>query len=104
MRTIIHVLASVNIDYIDYMYRLLSKLVSKVIGNIASCFYFLSLLDSYAIGYSDFGRGEGLIHLSNFACDGSEDRLFDCGASPIGQHFCHHGEDAGLICQGNACC
>ena len=59
-----------------------------------------SLAASYAIGFSDFGRGEGLIHLSNFACDGTEDRLFDCGANPIGQHFCNHAEDAGIICEG----
>ena len=63
---------------------------------------FLSTLhaDSLAIGYGDFGSGEGFIHLSNFVCDGTEDTLFDCGASPVGQHFCNHGEDAGVICEG----
>ena len=57
-------------------------------------------LDSLAIGYGDFGSGEGFIHLSNIVCTGTEDRLFDCGGSPVGQHFCNHGEDAGVICEG----
>ena len=56
--------------------------------------------DSLAIGYGDFGIGEGFIHLSNLICDGTEDRLFDCGGSPVGQHFCNHAEDAGVICEG----
>lgn len=60
--------------------------------------------DSLAIGYGDFGSGEGFIHLSNIICDGTEETLFDCGASPVGQHFCNHGEDAGVICEGISAC
>ena len=64
-------------------------------------FFFLPFCsDSLAIGYGDFGSGEGFIHLSNIVCTGTEDRLFDCGGSPVGQHFCNHNEDAGVICEG----
>ena len=56
--------------------------------------------DSYAIGFADFGRGEGPILLSNVNCDGTEDRLFDCGANPIGDNNCNHGQDAGVFCEG----
>ena len=72
-------------------------------GQLAILYYIFYSSDSLAIGYGDFGIGEGFIHLSNFICDGTEDSLFDCGASPVGQHFCNHGEDAGVICEGIRC-
>ena len=32
------------------------------------------------------------------ACVGTESRLVDCPANPIGSHNCVHGEDAGVGC------
>ncbi len=31
-------------------------------------------------------------------CGGTEARLFDCRASPLGVHNCEHSEDAGVRC------
>ena len=46
------------------------------------------------------GRAAGTvpIHLDNVRCSGSEARLFDCPANPIGTHNCAHSEDAGVRC------
>lgn len=38
------------------------------------------------------------IYLDNVRCSGSEARLFDCPANPIGTHNCVHNEDAGVRC------
>ena len=70
-------------------------------GVVVATNYILHFLtDSLAIGFGDFGSGEGFIHLSNIVCAGTEERLFDCGGSPVGQHLCVHSEDAGIICEG----
>ena len=39
------------------------------------------------------------IHLDNVRCAGTESRLFDCPANPLGTHNCAHSEDAGVRCQ-----
>ena len=36
-------------------------------------------------------------------CTGTETRLVDCPALPIGTHNCGHTEDAGVTCQPNTC-
>ena len=46
-----------------------------------------------------FGSGSGRIWLDNVRCNGSEARLIDCPADPIGSHDCGHSEDAGVRCQ-----
>lgn len=46
-----------------------------------------------------FGRGTGLILLDNVRCTGSEARLADCPANPVGDHNCMHREDAGVMCR-----
>ena len=49
-----------------------------------------------------FGQGSGPIFLDDVNCDGSEKTLISCSTgSPIGQHNCNHGEDAGVRCPGN---
>ena len=55
---------------------------------------------SIAIGFGDFGRGEGLIFFSQVDCNGDEDNLYSCGRQEISQHSCTHGQDAGVICIG----
>lgn len=45
-----------------------------------------------------FGQGSGPIWLDNVACTGTEARLIDCAANPIGVHNCGHNEDAGTRC------
>ena len=45
-----------------------------------------------------FGQGTGPIWLDDVACTGTEARLIECGARPIGVHNCNHNEDAGTRC------
>ena len=46
-----------------------------------------------------FTNGAGQIWLDDVQCRGTETRLIDCPASPIGTHNCAHFEDAGVRCQ-----
>ena len=46
-----------------------------------------------------FGPGTGNIWLDQVACAGTEARLADCPANPIGTHDCVHQEDASVRCQ-----
>ena len=45
-----------------------------------------------------FGAGTGPIFLDDVGCRGTELRLVNCPASPIGEHNCLHAEDAGVRC------
>ena len=51
-----------------------------------------------------FGEGVGQIWLDNVACSGSESRLIDCPANPLGSHNCGHHEDAGVRCRDPSTC
>ena len=51
-----------------------------------------------AYSFARFGQGIGPIFLDNVACVGTESRLIDCPANPIGNHNCVHSEDAGVGC------
>jgi hypothetical protein len=42
--------------------------------------------------------GTGQIWLDNVNCRGTETRLIDCPANPLGSHNCVHAEDAGVMC------
>ncbi len=46
-----------------------------------------------------FTNGAGQIWLDDVQCVGTETRLIDCPALPLGQHNCVHAEDAGVRCQ-----
>ena len=48
---------------------------------------------------SGFTNGAGQIWLDDVRCSGTETRLIDCPASPLGTHNCGHIEDAGVRCQ-----
>ena len=58
---------------------------------------------TFAIGaislISGFTNGMGQIWLSDVQCVGTETRLIDCDSNPLGVHYCHHYEDAGVVCQ-----
>ncbi len=50
-----------------------------------------------------FTNGAGQIWLDNVQCRGTETRLIDCPASPLGTHNCAHIEDAGVRCSSTTC-
>ncbi|NXB66247.1 DMBT1 protein, partial [Struthidea cinerea] len=56
-----------------------------------------------APGAARYGRGAGPIWLDDVTCAGDESDLFQCPARTWGQHNCHHGEDAGVVCAGVLC-
>ena len=47
---------------------------------------------------SGFTNGAGQIWLDQVACRGTETRLIDCPANPLGTHDCSHIEDVGVRC------
>ena len=51
-----------------------------------------------AFSNASFGQGAGLILLDDVGCDGTESRLANCTADPVGDHNCGHSEDAGVRC------
>ena len=47
-----------------------------------------------------YGRGSGLIMLTNVECNGEEKNLFNCNHTGYGVTSCSHSEDAGVTCPG----
>ena len=47
--------------------------------------------------------GAGPIWLDNVLCRGTESRLIDCPANPLGINNCDHSDDAGVRCAGTTC-
>uniref|UniRef100_A0A8C4REC6 SRCR domain-containing protein n=1 Tax=Erpetoichthys calabaricus TaxID=27687 RepID=A0A8C4REC6_ERPCA len=47
---------------------------------------------------ASFGSGNGSIWLDEVNCKGGELRLWDCQHASLGNHNCHHKEDAGVFC------
>ena len=63
----------------------------------------LYIIGSEALIRAAFGEGTGQIWLDNVLCTGSELRLIDCSANPLGSHNCRHSEDAGVRCAAPTC-
>ena len=59
----------------------------------------INFVDASALTFG-FINGAGQIWLDNVRCRGTETRLIDCPASPLGSHDCIHAEDAGVRCFG----
>ena len=49
-------------------------------------------------GFDDVPDGTGQIWLDAVNCAGTETRLIDCPALPLGVHFCVHSQNAGVHC------
>ena len=45
-----------------------------------------------------YGKGTGLVWLSDINCAGDEISLLECQHSGFGQNDCYHTEDAGVMC------
>lgn len=60
------------------------------------------ILGATAVLAAGFGQGGQTqpIWLDQVRCRGTEIRLSDCPANPIGIHDCLHSEDAGVRCPG----
>uniref|UniRef100_A0A8C2Y745 SRCR domain-containing protein n=1 Tax=Coturnix japonica TaxID=93934 RepID=A0A8C2Y745_COTJA len=52
----------------------------------------------YAPGWARFGRGYDPIWMEKVNCSGMESALSECTVQSWGQHSCHHGEDASVVC------
>ena len=60
----------------------------------------LSHTGAIAFPNAKYGQGTGVIMLDHIMCDGSEDKLTDCGNDGIGVASCAHKDDAGVRCLG----
>ena len=60
--------------------------------------YALYSIGALAIQGGGVPDGTGQIWLDNVQCRGTETRLIDCPANPLGTHNCGHSEDAGATC------
>lgn len=49
-------------------------------------------------GRANASEGSGNILLDSVACNGHESALWYCKHQEWGKHFCHHNEDAGVVC------
>ena len=66
-----------------------SHVVCKQLG-------FRHALNAYRGAY--YGQGTGLILLDDVDCLGFEPSLFSCRHSGVGNHSCHHSQDASVRC------
>lgn len=98
--TYVHMpITSSNFSYLHNCYLTLTPLLYATADIIS-----YRCPDSIPIIYSDFGQGTGLILVSNMRCSGDEANLMDCPHGGVGNHFCSHFEDAGVVCKGTCTC
>ncbi|XP_041372547.1 deleted in malignant brain tumors 1 protein-like [Gigantopelta aegis] len=58
-----------------------------------------SRYEARAVHGAGFGNGSGPIFFENLACRGNESSITRCPVNHVGDHICHHNQDAGVICQ-----
>ena len=58
------------------------------------------IVGAQAVSRAGFGAAASTvsIYLDNVRCTGTETRLQECPANPVGTHNCAHSEDAGVRC------
>ena len=86
-----------SVDNLDLVMLVCIALNVLMVKFISSTFIFGSPGASTP-NQAHFGQGSGQIWLDDVACTGTEARLLDCTARPIGTHNCNHNEDAGTRC------
>ena len=79
----------------------MQEIISEM--SIVHAYMIITSTGATALSRAAFGQGSGQIWLDNVACTGSESRLIDCSANPLGFHNCGHYEDAGVRCSANTC-
>ena len=57
------------------------------------------IIETIALGRTNFTEGGGRIWLDNVQCTGTERTLINCTASSSGVNSCTHAQDAGVSCQ-----
>ena len=62
---------------------------------------FIHIIGATALTGVAVPDGTGPIWLDNVNCGGTESRLIDCPARPLGAHNCDHSDDAGVRCAGS---
>ena len=74
-----------------------------MLANLSEPFLSLSFLAAVALTTGFINGNTPIIWLDNVECTGSESRLIDCPADPLGMEDCDHSEDAGVRCRGTTC-
>ena len=83
-----------------HRWRLSSRNAVTLFSSKLMLFVLFSNTESIAISGYFIPSNNTLIHLDNLVCKGNESTLLDCVHNPVGDHNCHHWEDAGVNCQG----
>lgn len=69
---------------------------AHVICQQLDCGRALSVLDE-----AYFGRGYGPIWMDDIFCSGKESSITECAHAGFANQDCSHGEDVGVVCEGN---
>ena len=79
----------------------ISECMQIILEQIIKQFLYNHFIGAIPVTDGRFGKGVGPVHMSRVYCNGNETRLLDCSHSNgVGVTNCHHGRDAGVVCEG----